>query len=272
MDTGKTLFVRFILQKLNDRMETVRKGTPRGEPIGFSRSKYLATLLCLYRLPLREIAKNARVSYGLLRKWRTEEEFQKYIRQHEKEFALIVKARLKERAEKQYELDREYLSKPIFEVAQTPPPFLDIDEFLDLKSYSLSLIKSIIENGIHPIGEKLSETRICKFITRELSGDENSRRDEVYNFLRSLGDEGFKEWDKINLLLGQVFNFLDYLGASVASKKEVQNMISKTNKIHDLAFDFLRLSLIDEPDEERRKRLIFNLYRLQKRFTIVNGE
>ena len=77
MDATKTLFGRFIEKKVNDYLEPLRKGTPRGEPIGLSGPKYAATLICLYRLPLRKIAEKVRVSYGLLRKWRTEEGFQK---------------------------------------------------------------------------------------------------------------------------------------------------------------------------------------------------
>ena len=79
---------------------------------------------------------------------------------HEKEFALIVKDRLKERAKKQYELDREYLSRPIAEVAKTPPPLLNTDEFADLKSYSNNLMISIVRDCLVPTAQELSDAFI----------------------------------------------------------------------------------------------------------------
>lgn len=65
----------FIGQKLRQYVEPERAGTPKGTPIGLSRKKFHAALLALTNIDLRKQAKVIRVSYGVLRKWRTETKF-----------------------------------------------------------------------------------------------------------------------------------------------------------------------------------------------------
>ncbi|MGA2331301.1 MAG: hypothetical protein ABSG75_06025 [Syntrophales bacterium] len=57
--------------------EPERAGTPKGEAIGFSRAKKKASLLTILypTLSLKEIAKEAGTTEGVLRVWRTQEEF-----------------------------------------------------------------------------------------------------------------------------------------------------------------------------------------------------
>ena len=43
----KGLLVDFITSKVEGYLEPSRKGTPKGDPIGFSSMKFLATLLAL---------------------------------------------------------------------------------------------------------------------------------------------------------------------------------------------------------------------------------
>ena len=66
----------FIQQKLLNYVEPQRAGTAKGEPVGLSKTKYYAALLAgLTSLDLKRIAREVRVSYLLVRKWRTEEPF-----------------------------------------------------------------------------------------------------------------------------------------------------------------------------------------------------
>ena len=62
-------------------VEPTRAGTPKGQNIGLSRKKYeVALLMILYSrfgLNLKEIGAIAKVSEGLIRLWRTEDDFQK---------------------------------------------------------------------------------------------------------------------------------------------------------------------------------------------------
>ena len=76
----------FIDTNLQRYIEPTRAGTPKGETVGLSRKKFHAALLSLTSLDLRKQAKLIRVSYGLLRKWRTEEALLEEVRQLEKEF------------------------------------------------------------------------------------------------------------------------------------------------------------------------------------------
>lgn len=85
-DQYKNLAVQFV-KSWADREaaqyeEPTRAGTPKGDPIGFSREKYRAALLMvLYPncLKLRGISEISGVTYGMLRLWRTEPEFQKLM-------------------------------------------------------------------------------------------------------------------------------------------------------------------------------------------------
>jgi len=70
-----TLLEKFLNEKLKNYMEPQRKGTPKGEPIGFSKQKYQATLLLMADMKQKDIAELIGVSYGLLRRWRTEKKF-----------------------------------------------------------------------------------------------------------------------------------------------------------------------------------------------------
>ena len=75
-----------------DYVAPIRKGTPRGEPVGFSQKKYRATLLALKGdKELKWNAKMLEVSYGLLRKWRSEAEFKSLVNQHVMQFSSFMR-------------------------------------------------------------------------------------------------------------------------------------------------------------------------------------
>jgi hypothetical protein len=82
-----SLLSRFIKEKISVYQEPLRQGTQKGETIGYSLKKYQAMLLCLYNWEKKKIAEIAGVSYGLLRKWRTEEEFKQLLSESADEFS-----------------------------------------------------------------------------------------------------------------------------------------------------------------------------------------
>jgi hypothetical protein len=93
---AKGLLLRFLREKEKNYREPTRRGTPRGEAIGLSSKKYRATLLSLTSMDLISISKELGVSYGLLRKWRTEPGFKKHIEELIQEFApLFIECLLK---------------------------------------------------------------------------------------------------------------------------------------------------------------------------------
>jgi hypothetical protein len=81
-----SLLMVYINDKADHYIEPMRMGTPRGEPVGLSYQKYLTTCLTLLNKPLKSIARTARVSYGLLRKWRTEKTYMDAVQHHAQEF------------------------------------------------------------------------------------------------------------------------------------------------------------------------------------------
>jgi hypothetical protein len=88
------LLERFISAELASYVEPVRKGTPKGDPIGFSRAKYHATLYDLTGKSLKDQADDLGVNYAVLRIWHTEPEFKKLVARHRERFARTVDRRL----------------------------------------------------------------------------------------------------------------------------------------------------------------------------------
>lgn len=82
----------FIANKQLDYEEPERKGTPRGEKIGFPSHKYLASLFVgLTNLSQKKIAEDLGpkhgIKYGVLRNWCREKTFQEQAKEHAIEFA-----------------------------------------------------------------------------------------------------------------------------------------------------------------------------------------
>ena len=77
----------FIRKKLSSFKEPERRGTLKGDPIGFGLSKYLCALYSLTNLNQKEISEQLKVSYGVLRKWNWEEPFKEKVKDLVDEFA-----------------------------------------------------------------------------------------------------------------------------------------------------------------------------------------
>lgn len=82
-----TLLQQFIKERMATYTPAERKGTPKGDPIGFSTEKYESALLMLTGMKQREIAAKMGISHGLLRKWNTEEPFKEEVQRHHLEFS-----------------------------------------------------------------------------------------------------------------------------------------------------------------------------------------
>jgi len=77
----------FIDQKLRIYVEPARKGTARGERIGFSGAKYHASLLSALSFSKEtDIAKKLDISYGVIRQWNIDDEFLKTMQRHVADF------------------------------------------------------------------------------------------------------------------------------------------------------------------------------------------
>jgi hypothetical protein len=150
----KGLLLRFIKEKRESYVEPSRKGTPRGEIIGLSLEKYMASLFMLTSMNLKRTSERSKVSYGLIRKWRTETPFKGQIEKHIMEFApLFIGYQFKRWAEKD-EVFGEYYGSTDF------PPEYDLKDyepnlFMDdeIKFYGSSLKRELLEKSLMLGGE-----------------------------------------------------------------------------------------------------------------------
>jgi len=81
-----SLLDAFLSDRIARHQEPTRRGTKKGDPIGLSAKKYVATTCALFEGDLRVQARALKVSYGLLRKWRTEDLFWSTVEEHARLF------------------------------------------------------------------------------------------------------------------------------------------------------------------------------------------
>jgi len=87
-----TLWGKFIKKKIAEYVKPIRKGTRKGDPIGFSQVKYEYSLYCLHSLKdlnFKLVSMALGVPYAVLANWRSQEQFKKQVEAHEKEWTEI---------------------------------------------------------------------------------------------------------------------------------------------------------------------------------------
>ncbi len=95
-----SLLTTFIENKIKDYQEPTRKGTPKGEPIGFSKKKFAAALNLISNVYLYTFGDDLEVDYQVLRKWNTEEKFKQLTEQMSLECADYIAAWIKDKVDK----------------------------------------------------------------------------------------------------------------------------------------------------------------------------
>jgi len=83
----------WITEEFKRYREPTRKNTPKGDPIGLSKTKYRAALyMVLYpnSLKVKEIAEIVGVSHDVLRSWRTQKDFKKAISDACRDFGTMI--------------------------------------------------------------------------------------------------------------------------------------------------------------------------------------
>jgi hypothetical protein len=147
----RTLLLNFIIDRLSNYKEPTRKGVPKGDPIGMSYSKYLICLVMLYNFPLKDIIKQAKditrladISYGLLRKWRTEPNFKEMYEKNCHDFTEYFITHFKEwhRSNKR-ELEVHFKDSLIADLSCNPLPHVDLRDFDDIPNYNQDILKTI---------------------------------------------------------------------------------------------------------------------------------
>ncbi len=139
-----TLLTKFIHDRLSKYTEPARKGVPKGHPIGMSFVKYKASLYMLYDFPLKDIAKDFAISYGLLRKWRTEPDFKEMHKKHCHDFTAMFLVHFKEWHVNNIKNYKNFVkNEPIYKLEMHNLPAIDVREFEDISKYNFELINLI---------------------------------------------------------------------------------------------------------------------------------
>lgn len=85
-----SFLMKFFNDKISNYIEPERKGTPKGQDIGFSLQAYAASLLMLTNNTQEHIAKLLKIPVGTLRKWNMKESFFDLQVKHAQEFVALV--------------------------------------------------------------------------------------------------------------------------------------------------------------------------------------
>jgi len=162
---SRGLLTTFIKNQLRAYKPPLRAGTPKGDKIGFSREKFLVSLLSITSLKQKDIAAQAAVSHAVVRKWNTEPEFKQAVEKHRRELADTFMACLNKWLKERERQDKEY-SKRLnrLSLAELVNADLELeggprfDDFVDAELYGDELMETI-EKRFFPRG-KPSDTKI----------------------------------------------------------------------------------------------------------------
>ncbi len=152
------LLADFLQEKVRLYVAPTRAGTPRGQSIGFSKEKYLATLFTMTSFNVKRLAKKLRISYGVLRKWRTEPDFKKTVTNHYKEFADLFFKHVRTRIMAERRDTNDILKLPESSIAKTQLVGVrGFDEFNDGELYGDLLILKLWNDLIAEVRRKKSK-------------------------------------------------------------------------------------------------------------------
>jgi hypothetical protein len=153
----KTLLAKFIAKKINSYVEPRTRGPSRGNIIGLSKRKYSATLFCITNIDLMQVATELNVSYGLLRKWRTEEKFKWYIMRHSEDFVDLVTDFVRQKIEEKFD-PQDKIEQSHFKVSKSIQD--DISDFNLYGKYLWNEIKRKIIKSIEECIKELNKRKI----------------------------------------------------------------------------------------------------------------
>ena len=207
-------------------------------------------MLSLKKVPLKDLAKVAHVSNGVLRKWRAEKGFWELVDQFQVEFTNHLIKHIEKRGKRQKQLADEYFEKPIKEITHIPIPELGWAEFSDLKTYSPPLVLETLE-GVSKYMESLAEKIESQKNAEHIKRDPNvAILFQCESFLRILKQYPFlKKKSKKHLLTAK-------------HREEAQQ-----NREHGFLVDSLAMGV--SLSEEQRKELIYLAHNLIGNYVAV---
>jgi len=162
-DLPDGMLIQFVTREMEDYREPQRRGTPKGERIGFSQKKHLASLLSLTNLDLTVVAHKVDVSYGLLKKWRSEQEFKRQVKSHRQRFVAFLLERCRELRKLNDKEEKKFLGQSLRHVAKDPLPLHKSDNG-DAAIYdpvfALEIRDTINKKKLAPLTEKPTDESV----------------------------------------------------------------------------------------------------------------
>lgn len=198
------LLTKFVVEKRESYVAPLKRETKKGSQNPFSKAKYNASLIMLMDPMVgdnyKKLAKRLGVSYGVLRKWVTEDAFNKMVDKHCEEFSeIFLKNLLNENKKTKKELQK-YLKKPLSKIADTPAPLTNMASIItDWTSCNTDLKSKILESCIKKIKAKdeliKEEDKFILYtdILTLLGTVGSKRRKKKINDLAKIAKTGFLE-------------------------------------------------------------------------------
>jgi hypothetical protein len=163
------LVKRMADEKLKDFEEPSRTGVARGDPIGLSRKKYRAAILMILfpnSLYLKEVAKLAEVSNGVLRVWQTKNDFKEAILNECKYLGSIIAKKIEDNRDLIHKTDlngttgawsslSDIISMlPHFNIEVLKPVLASLKSHLDRDDTGYAAIGLLLHKKVNVINEK----------------------------------------------------------------------------------------------------------------------
>tara|TARA_B100001964_G_C14216260_1_gene592959 strand:+ start:195 stop:1007 length:813 start_codon:yes stop_codon:yes gene_type:complete len=147
----KTLLGKFIKDKSSEYIEPSRKGTPKGEPIGYSRVKYISSLVMLLSYKQESLAEHIGITYQMMRKWAGEDKFKNEVERNCKEFAQIFVKHLSKEIDFQNKALGERIATTKIKDMDKIHSIIRLAEYDDYSFFSLFLRQQIKKyiNGLY---------------------------------------------------------------------------------------------------------------------------
>lgn len=185
----------FIRHKLANYQEPTRRGTPKGEKIGFGRAKYASSLRLLNSAGIRDIAADVDVSVGLLRKWMTEKDFKAQIKRNAEAFIDDLVSVLREQSKKDQRAWEKFLTSPFEEGEKAPESVISDKIIADIDHWGKPIAQALL-NRWEQMGDEAIDAMVARLERGELAdSDEDNwkfhmsrRLARIYDaFLKSQG-------------------------------------------------------------------------------------
>jgi hypothetical protein len=204
----------FLRYEMHTYKEPTRRGTPKGEKVGFSSKKHFAcTLVGITNFKLKDLAKKSDVSYGMIRKWNTDPNFTDEANYIAFWFVIEILRRIKKHISGQQEVAKKYFDgqgKDPFAKKDPDRPLNDFERILRDAPYFSDIARFFLIKFLMDLEQEL----------KNLQGDDWA--DYIALSLRLLDILLYSKTKKIGIVPPSLARLM---------VSEVKNIISEKRKI-----------------------------------------